>query len=392
MVIIGLISGTSADGIDAAVVDVQGAPPDVRARLLRFVTVPWPDELRAAIFAAFRPESSSVDRLTALDFALGERFAQAAQAAAAAAGITLDAVDLIASHGQTLWHAVGADDMVKSTLQMGQPAVIAERTGMTVVADFRARDVAAGGQGAPLVGYTDYLLLRHPTRTRAVQNIGGIANVTVLRGGCAPEDVFAFDTGPGNMLIDDATLRATNGAQPFDRDGLLGAAGLPDDELIAALMSHPYFALPPPKTTGREQFGRQFGADAWARGRERGLSPEDIIATATKLTAVSIADAYTRYVGAVDEVVLCGGGADNPTLVRMIGEALPGGVVLRSDDLGVPADAKEAIAFAVLAYETAHARPGNLPSVTGAHGPRVLGAITPGDNFAALMRRIYARE
>ncbi|MCW5881602.1 MAG: anhydro-N-acetylmuramic acid kinase [Anaerolineae bacterium] len=389
MVIIGLMSGTSADGIDVAVVDVQGAPPDVGARLLRFVTVPWPDDLRAAIFAAFRPESSAVDRLTALDFALGERCALAARAAADAAGMPMTSIDLIASHGQTLWHAVGADDPVKSTLQLGQPAVIAERSGVTVVADFRVRDVAAGGQGAPLVGYTDYLLLRHATLTRAVQNIGGIANVTALQGGCAPEAVFAFDTGPGNMLIDDATLRATDGAQVFDRDGRLGAAGRPDDALIAELMRHPYFALPPPKTTGREQFGRQFGADVWERGRGRGLSPEDIVATVTKLTAVSIADAYTRYVGAVDEVVLCGGGADNPTLVRMIGAALPGARVLRSDDLGVPADAKEAIAFAVLAYETVHARPGNLPSVTGARGPRVLGAITPGDNFAALMPRIY---
>ncbi len=389
MIVIGLISGTSADGIDAACVEVTGAPPSVQARLLAFTTLPWSDETRQAIFAAFRPESSSVDRLCALDFVVAERFAEAARAAAEKAGLSLDQVDLIGSHGQTVWHAVQPEDPVKSTLQIGQPAVIAERTGVTVVADLRARDVAAGGQGAPLVGYTDYLLLRHPERTRAVQNIGGIANVTVLPVGGGPESVFAFDTGPGNMLIDDATVRATDGALAFDRDGLLGAQGQPDDGLVADLMTHSYFALPIPKTTGREQFGRQFGETLWARGQARGLSANDIIATATQFTAVSIADQYARFVGAVDEVFVGGGGADNPTLMRMLQAALPDARVLRTDDIGMPADAKEAIAFAVLAYETVHARPGNLPSVTGARGPRVLGAITPSDNFAALMRRVY---
>lgn len=260
---------------------------------------------------------------------------------------------------------------------------------MTVVADLRARDVAAGGQGAPLVGYTDYLLLRHPTRTRAVQNIGGIANVTVLPAGAGPEAVFAFDTGPGNMLIDDAVLRATDGAQPFDRDGVLGAQGEVDAALLADLMGHPYLALPIPKTTGREQFGRQLGAEIWERARRRGLSAEGIIATLTQFTATSMADAYTRFVGPVDEVFVGGGGADNPTLMRMLAESLPEASVRRSDEAGIPADAKEAIAFAVLAYETVHARPGNLPSVTGARRPRVLGAITPGENFARLMTQLY---
>ncbi len=389
MIVIGLISGTSADGIDAAAVEVTGAPPDVRARLLRFETVPWPDRLRAAIFEAFRPETSGVDRLCHLNFQVGEQFALAARHVAEAAGLTLDGVDLISSHGQTVWHAVGPNDPVHSTLQVGQPAVIAERTGVTVVADLRARDVAAGGQGAPLVGYTDYLLLRDPGRTRAVQNIGGIANVTVLPAGAAPEAIFAFDTGPGNMLIDDAVVRLTDGQQPFDRDGVLGAQGRVDEGLLAELMAHPYFSLPIPKTTGREQFGRQLGAEIWARAAAGGLAPVDLVATLTQFTAASIADQYRRFVGRVDEVVVGGGGADNPTLMRMLAASLPEARLLRSDALGVPADAKEAIAFAVLGYETVHARPGNLPTVTGAPGPRVLGSLTPGANFAALMTEVY---
>ena len=389
MMVIGLISGTSADGIDAAVVEVTGAPPAVQARLLRFETVPWPDALRAAIFEAFRPETSAVDRLCGLNFQVGEQFARAARQVAEAAGLTLDGVDLVSSHGQTVWHAVGPDDPVHSTLQIGQPAVIAERTGLTVVADLRARDVAAGGQGAPLVGYTDYLLLRDTAKTRAVQNIGGIANVTLLPAGAGPEAVFAFDTGPGNMLIDDAVVRLTDGRLPFDRDGQLGAQGRVDAGLLAELMAHPYFSLPIPKTTGREQFGRQLGAEIWARAAQRGLAPVDLVATLTQFTATSIADQYRRFVGRVDEVVVGGGGADNPTLMRMLAASLPEARVLRSDALGIPADAKEAIAFAVLGYETVHARPGNLPTVTGAAGPRVLGSVTPGANFAALMTQIY---
>ncbi len=392
MIVIGLISGTSADGIDAACVEITGAPPHVRARTLSFVAVPWPDDVRAAIFRAFRPETSGVDFLCALNFQVGACFADAARRAAEAADISMDRVDLIGSHGQTVWHAVGADDPVQSTLQIGQPAVIAEDTGVTVVSDFRARDVAAGGQGAPLVGYTDYLLLRDERRTRALQNIGGIANVTVIPAGCAADDVLAFDTGPGNMLIDDATLRATNGAQTYDRDGILAAQGQPDAAMLAELMSHPYLALPIPKTTGREQFGRQFGETVWQAGLARGLTGVDVVATVTAFTAASIADAYARFVGPVDEVIASGGGADNPTLMRMLAQRLPNSRVMRSDAAGLPADGKEAIAFAVLAYETIHDRPGALPRVTGARGARVLGSVTPGANFARLMQRLYGQR
>lgn len=390
MIVIGLISGTSADGIDAACVEVSGAPPHVQVRPLKCATLPWPAHVRTAIFDAFRPETSSVDRLCWLNFQVAEEFARAALSITQAAGLSMDQVDLIGSHGQTVWHAVGPDDPIKSTLQIGQPAVIAERTGVTVVADLRARDVAAGGQGAPMVGYTDYLLLRHPTKTRAIQNIGGIGNVTCLPAGGGPETVFAFDTGPGNMLIDDAVTRATNGVLGYDRDGALGAVGQVYQDLLAELMTHPYLPLPIPKTTGREQFGRQLGAEIWAKAASRGITANDLIATLTKFTAASIADAYSRFVGRVDEVYVGGGGADNPTLMRMLAESLPDAQVFRSDAIGMPADAKEAIAFAVLAYETIHARPGNLPSVTGAVGPRPLGSMTPGDNFARLMRQIYS--
>ncbi|MFN8481888.1 MAG: anhydro-N-acetylmuramic acid kinase [Anaerolineae bacterium] len=392
MIVIGLISGTSADAIDAACVDITGAPPHLNARALSFVAHPWPDDVRDAIFRAFRPESSSVDFLCALSFQVAQCFADAARRAAETAGVSMAAVALVGSHGQTVWHAVGPDDAVKSTLQIGQPAVIAESLGVTVVSDFRARDVAAGGQGAPLVGYVDYLLLRDARLTRALQNIGGIANVTVIRAGAAPEDVFAFDTGPGNMLIDDATLRATDGAQAFDRDGLLAAQGQPDADLVAELMRHPYFALPIPKTTGREQFGRQFGETLWQAGMGRGLRPVDVVATATAFTAASIANAYRRFVGAVDEVMVSGGGADNPTLMGMLAARLPDSRIMRTDSVGLPADGKEAIAFAVLAYETIHDRPGALARVTGARGPRVLGSITPGANFTALMQRLYGER
>ena len=392
MIVIGLISGTSADGIDAACVEITGAPPHVQARVLSFVAVPWPDDVRAAIFRAFRPETSGVDSLCALNFQVAECFADAARQAATAAGVSMNRVDLIGCHGQTVWHAVGPDDLVKSTLQIGQPAVIAERTGVTVIADFRARDVAAGGQGAPLVGYVDYLLLRDPQMTRALQNIGGIANVTVIPASATPEDVFAFDTGPGNMLIDDAAQRATGGAQSFDRDGLLGAQGQPDADLLAELMRHPYLALPIPKTTGREQFGRQFGEAIWQAAMARSLTSVDVVATVTAFTAASIADAYARFVGPVDEVIVSGGGADNPTLMRMLAQRLPNSRVIRSDTAGLPADGKEAIAFAVLAYETIHDRPGTLARVTGATGARVLGAITPGENFSALMRQLYGQR
>lgn len=402
MIVIGLMSGTSADGVDAAVVEAApGSPPSFK--LLSHVLLPHADSLREEILACVRPEHGAVDRICALNFDLGEAFAQAALAGARAAGIPPDQIDLIGSHGQTMWHIPG-----HSTLQIASPAVIAERTGATVISNMRARDMAAGGQGAPLVPYVDALLLRHPTLIRAAQNIGGVANVTYLppldesrpetdgqsRSDVAsrrePEDrVFAFDNGPGNMLIDDAARRASGGALQYDADGALAAQGKVDGGLLEELMDHPFLRARPPKTTGREVFGAQFGAALWERGHARGLRDVDVVATTTAFTALSIAVSYRDFLPEMpNEVLVSGGGALNPTLMRMLEDQLnhfaPAGRrvrVMPSDAAGIPILAKEAFAFAILAFETWRGQPSNLPAATGARAPVILGDITPGVRF-----------
>jgi len=378
MIVVGLMSGTSADGTDAAVVEIQGAPPALRWQVLAHVHVPHPPELRAEIFACFRPETGNVERLCALNFALGRAFANAALQGLAAAGLKPEQVNLIGSHGQTLWHIPSGLDA--STLQLGESAVIAELTGITTVSNFRTRDMAAGGQGAPLVSYVDTLLLSHPTLARAAQNIGGIANVTYLPPLSRETGVgaIAFDTGPGNMLMDYATSRATSGALTFDCDGAFAARGRVDEILLAELMQEPYLRQRPPKTTGRELLGVQFGAQVWDKAKSRGLGDHDIIATLTAFTARSIVQAYRDFLPRMpDEVIVSGGGALNPTLMGMLRQQLFPARVFPIDELGLSSEAKEAVAFAVLAYETWHGRPGNLPAATGASHPVVLGTITP---------------
>jgi anhydro-N-acetylmuramic acid kinase len=373
MIVIGLISGTSADGAAGAAVRLEGAPPALRWELLAFRNTSYPPVLRAEVFRAFRPETSAVDQICALNVRLGHAFADAVSQVAADAGLALEQIDLVGSHGQTVWHIpTGAE---ASTLQLGEPAVIAERTGIPVVSGFRARDMAAGGQGAPLVPYLDRLLFADATLARALQNIGGIGNVTFL---APPAPEIAFDTGPGNMLIDYAAAQATEGAWEFDHDGVLASGGTVDASLLSDLLEEPYLRLPPPKTTGRERFGVQFGAQVWERGKARNLTDADIVATLTAFTAHSIARAYRDFLPRwPDEVIVSGGGALNPTLMAMLRAVIPARV-LTTGDFGLPVEAKEAVAFAVLAYETWHGRPGNLPSATGARHPVVLGSITPG--------------
>jgi anhydro-N-acetylmuramic acid kinase len=384
MRVIGLMSGTSADGIDAALMEIDGAPGNLTWRVVKHVHQPHADDLRAEIFACFRPETSSVDRLCALNFALGRAFAQAALTVIQAAGLTPEEIDLIGSHGQTLWHIPSG--VQASTLQLGEPAVIAELTGITTISNFRTRDMAAGGQGAPLVSYVDTLLFAHPQKVRVLQNLGGIANFTYLpnaEGLGRGERPFAFDTGPANMLIDEITQRLTAGEQTYDRDGLLAAQGWVDTALVDEWLNRePYFAMRPPKTTGRELFGVQYADTLLQRAQAKGLGEHDIIATVTALTARSIAAALANFTPAwPDEIIVSGGGAFNPTLLNMLSEAAAPAKVMRIDELGIGSDEKEAAAFAVLAYETWHNRPGNLPEATGAPKQVVLGNITPGRSY-----------
>ncbi len=385
MLVIGLMSGTSMDAIDAAIVEIGMEGDTVHLAVRAFVMQSYDDALRERVRALMPPAQGSTVEVCEVNVLLGEAFATAAQNAVQEAGLTLDAIGLIASHGQTIYHQV-APGTVRSTLQLGAPAVIAERTGCTVVADFRPRDIAADGQGAPLVPYLDVLLLHDERVNRASQNIGGMGNVTYVPATGAP---IAFDTGPGNVLIDEAVRLLTGGALLFDRDGAMAARGTVADDLVEQWLQHPFFHQAPPRSTGREQWGvaetRHYVAEASARG----LAPDDIVATLTAFTARSIAHAYTTFLGPIDEVLVGGGGARNPTLLRSMQAALPAMAVRPIDDVGLNADAKEAVAFALLGYATLHGWPGNVAAATGATHPVVLGSITPGNNYATLVRGLH---
>ncbi|RMF53516.1 MAG: anhydro-N-acetylmuramic acid kinase [Chloroflexota bacterium] len=378
--VVGLISGTSADGIDVALTRISGAPPELAIELIRHQTVAYGPELRAEIFACFRPESSSVDRLCRLNVALGEAYADAILKVIAEAGYTPEHVDLIGSHGQTLWYDPPQNGARGAHLALGDLSTIAERTGITTIGNFRARDLAAGGHGAPLVSYMDWLLFRHPTRWRAIQNMGGIGNVTALPPlSDAHSAPLTFDTGPGNMIIDYCAERTTNGALHCDLDGQIAARGKVHSELLFGLLAHPYLHQPPPKATGREVFGAQFGAQLWARAEQLGVPPEDIVATATAFTAQSIVQAYRDWLPcAPQEIYVAGGGAKNPTLLAMLQAGFIHAQVQPHEALGVPSLAKEAMLFALLAYETWHGRSGVLPALTGARHPVPLGEIAIG--------------
>ena len=380
VLIVGLMSGTSLDGIDAALVEIEGAgEDDVKARLVRSLTVEYGDAQREAIHAAI--VTGTAEALCGLHADLGEWLAAAALRVCEEAGVAPDSVDAIGSHGQTVWHRPPAEAKRGATLQLGDAATIAERTGIAVVSDFRTRDVAAGGQGAPLVPWVDRLLFSAEGKARALQNIGGIGNVTRVPPKGSDEPVFAFDTGPGNALIDAAVELATDGRATFDRDGRLASRGEPDEALLADLLRHPYFAAEPPKSTGREEFGRPFVARLVEAVRPEGDRDWlDLVATLTELTARSIADAYRRWVipRGVDEVIVTGGGARNPALMRRIAALLDPLPVHDGAALGIDSDAKEAVAFALLAWAHLRGVPANVPEATGAAGPRVLGSWTPG--------------
>jgi anhydro-N-acetylmuramic acid kinase len=378
------MSGTSADGIDVALCEVNGAPPRLQARVLHAVTVPYNHAMRQRILAMCQLSTSNVRELCVLNFDLAKEFASAVLNLLAAHGVPPHEVDLIASHGQTLWHEVQGM-RVHSTLQIGEAAVLAERTGITTISNFRARDVAAGGQGAPLTAYVDWLLLRHEAHWRAIQNIGGMANVSFLPPLTHQDaQLLAFDTGAGNALIDIAVYRMTNGELRYDPDGTIARQGVVDEAWLADLMKHPYYQRQPPKTTGREIFGTQAALELVQDGQRRGLTMTQIVATLTALTAWSIADAYQRFAPEPPkEVILGGGGKNNQTLVAMLRSFINADIITH-EDIGINSNYKEALVFAVLAHETWHGRTATLASQTGARHASVLGQITPGANMAAL--------
>jgi len=345
------MSGTSLDGIDVAIVEIGGR----RVETIGFACTPYSEPVRSAILGVSDPAS-----ISHLNFQLGELYARAVLRAIRRYG----PVELIGCHGQTIYHEGGAH-----TLQIGEAAVVAERTGVPVVSNFRARDIAAGGQGAPLVPYVDYLLFRHPKRARIALNIGGIANITVIPAGAAPGDVVAFDTGPGNMVID---ALAREMGLPCDRGGKIAASGQVDRVLLDELLADPYYRRRPPKSAGREQYGAEFVA----RLKKAGLPMRDLMATATVLTAATVAMGVGNSGREGTDLIVSGGGVHNPQIMAHLAGFLPGVAISTSTEHGIDADAKEAIAFAVLAYQTWRKRPSNLPSATGARHAVVLGDIT----------------
>jgi len=366
MRILGMISGTSHDGIDAAVVDFELRDGVLHGTVVHAATTPYAAGLRAHLLRTLPPAEIRFADVCELDTLIGQAFAEVAAESIARGG----PVDLVCSHGQTVYHWVTGQRAL-GTLQLGQPAWIAERTGVPVVADVRIRDITAGGQGAPLVSQMDTLLLADLPGRPAALNLGGIANMTLLRG---PNGPLAYDIGPANTLMDAAVLASSAGSRGYDEGGRLAAVGRIDEGLLAELLREPYYALPVPKTTGKELFNAAYLEAALAR--HAGLRIEDVLATVTALTAETVAAEVRRH--GVDTLVVSGGGWDNPTLVAMLRERLPGVSIRPSSEFGAPTDAKEAIAFALIGWHTAHGLAGAVPSCTGARTARILGTIVPG--------------
>ena len=378
---IGLMSGTSADGVDAALVEISGCGRKTKARQVAGLSIPYGAAMRERLLRLASGESVPAREFCLMNRLLGERFADACEALLAEAGVPRERVAFVGSHGHTFWHAPVpeeyAGESVAATLQLGDPSPISERLGCPVVSDFRARDVAAGGQGAPLVPYTDWLLFGSETENCALQNIGGIANISLLPAGGGLDTVMGFDTGPGNMVMDQLAARI-DPALRCDLDGRIAASGRPSEALLAFLMDDPYYAARPPKTTGREKYGPAYVERLLARAGELGLAPADVMATACLCVARTIALACERFspFGLPQRMVVSGGGARNPELLRRIRECLPGARVCVPEDLGWDGDRKEAVAFALLANECLHGVCNNAPGATGARHGVVMGQIS----------------
>lgn len=386
MKVIGLISGTSSDGIDAALVDIRKNRGRIQLALIAFEVYPYPKSLPRQLIDLASGFPQSIANVCHLNFYVGELFAEAAREIARKGRVPLGKIELIGSHGQTVHHLPErkreGKRAIRSTLQIGEPSVIAERTGITTIADFRPRDMAAGGEGAPLTPYLHFLLLSDPKRSRAVVNIGGISNVTYLKADAALDKTVAFDMGPGNMVID-GLVRTLTGKE-FDEGGKMARRGKADAALLSELMRHPFIRRKPPKSTGREVFGASMVASILQSTRMRRLPPEDLVATATAFTASAISENIRRFIlkrGSLHEVIVGGGGVRNPVLMERLSELLAPIPVQPFEAFGHESRAIEAMTFALFAYQTFHGQPTNIPSVTGARRPVLLGKIVPGASF-----------
>ena len=378
MLVAGIMSGTSVDAIDVGLFEINGEAEALTVRTVGFCDVPFPPGVPEQVLM-ISDATVQTAAISQANYLLGQVFADALLSALQRLGYAAGDLELVGCHGQTIYHQPEPTPLcgmpVCSTLQLGEAALVSQACRCPVVSDFRAADLAVGGQGAPLVPYLDFLLLRHPTLNRVALNIGGIANLTALPAGSGSTEVIAFDTGPGNMVMDQIVQHVTGGAQRYDRDGRMALAGSVDKALLAQLLSDPWYSQSPPKSTGRERYGEDFVRTLL----EQGFAPERLMATAAELTVSTIVLGIERFVApamAVDEILVSGGGWHNPAVIGSLRSKMTGATVRPTDDLGIGTDAKESMAMAVIAYETYHRRPANLPSATGASRPVILGHLT----------------
>ncbi|MBI3194210.1 MAG: anhydro-N-acetylmuramic acid kinase [Ignavibacteriae bacterium] len=376
--VIGLMSGTSADGIDAALTEIQGSGIQTKVNALAFGTYPYPSGFKKFLLKNSDAKTARLDEIARLNFLIGEMFADAAHRICKKPKVKIENVDLIGSHGQTIHHLPEKKPMfgkvVRATMQIGEPCVIAKRTGVLAIGDFRVADVAVGGTGAPLVPYVDFLLFRSDKKNRALLNIGGITNITILPKACSINEMFAFDTGPGNMIVDSLMQKYFN--QSFDTNGEVASSGKLIPELLRWMMQHSYFKKKPPKSTGREMFGELFVKEILSR--TKGKQVENVIATVTEFTALTVYDSYLRFIKKktkVDELIVSGGGVHNSYLMDALQRYFSGVIVSSIEKFGMSSDSKEAVAFAILANEMISGNPSNVPTATGAKRRTALGKI-----------------
>ncbi len=378
---IGLMSGTSADGIDAVLVNISGKGVKTKVNTICFVSTPYQSDFQKHLLKIAKGDFGGSSQLSQLNFYLGEMFADACEMLCEKAGVKKGDIDFVGSHGHTVFHQPITENyygkQVKSTLQIGEASAIAERLCCPVVSDFRVRDMAADGQGAPLVPYTEFILYASDTKNIALQNIGGIGNITYLPKNCSLSEVTAFDTGPGNMVIDAVYTKVTNGEHTYDKNGDFGASGTPNQQLLEHLLNDEYYKKPLPKTTGREKYSELYVDEIFKFAKAHEISDKDIVATVTNLTAQTIKIALVDiYKTLPDQLIVAGGGVYNKTLLNMIKDCLPKIDVLTQEDIGLLSDAKEAVAFALLANETLNGINNNAPAATGAKHPVVMGKIS----------------